>query len=164
MRTIALALAFTTFAGTALAREDQWREGDPPPPGFHYEARPRTGAIIAGSVVFGVPYVFSAIAASAGVAGTTPDLALLYIPVAGPILTLALASPSEPNHCCGSGITAAVAYLGLGVDAVLQVTGAILLIYGLASKKHTLVPDSAALRIAPMVSPRIAGVSVGVDF
>src|SRR4029079_10831634 len=33
-----------------------WREGDPIPPGYHVEERPRSGLIVAGSIMIGVPY------------------------------------------------------------------------------------------------------------
>src|SRR5262249_48225009 len=41
----------------------QWRPGDPAPPGYHVEEKPRTGLVVAGAILAGVPYFFSVVAA-----------------------------------------------------------------------------------------------------
>ena len=167
----AIVLCGATVTTSAFAREhpDEWHEGDPPPPGFHYEEQMRSGAVVAGSVMFGVPYLISAAVATGEVAHGIPELASLYVPVVGPIITMILgASESPANNCCvgGGWLGTARAYIGLALDAGLQIGGAALFLHGLLSKKTVIVPNGRIgnLHVAPMVSPRLAGVSLGFSF
>jgi len=146
---------------SAFARDDEWRPGDAPPPGFHVETQSRVGAIVGGSIVFGVPYAISAFAATAGLASSsTPELAALYVPVAGPWITLGLASATSNQSCCGFNPAGALVGLGLVADGVMQLAGAVWLTYGLASKKQVLVPNGASFAAAPFATPHGAGLAV----
>jgi len=146
--------------GTAppYAQDDRWRfvpaptelryvEGRPIPSGYHLESRPRKGLVVAGPIVFGVPYFLSlSVAASSRY---TPDR-WLYLPIAGPFLDLA----GRKEECSPNGISNNVAtYYGcnddstarffLMFDGLMQVSGMTMLIFGLAMPQNVLVRDDA---------------------
>lgn len=133
----------------------QWHPGTPPPPGYHVEEKPRTGLVIAGAVVAGVPYFFSVVAA--GAAQSNNASGGLYVPVAGPWLTMGQrrygCNPDQTNSSTGQNLQCVAdvfVVMGLIADGVLQATGATLLIIGLAATKSELVRDNQSIRVAPM--------------
>jgi hypothetical protein len=133
----------------------QWHPGTPPPPGYHVEERPRTGLVIAGTIVAGVPYFFSVVAA--GAAQSNNASGDLYIPVAGPWLTMGQrrygCNPDQTNSTTGQNLQCVAdifVVMGLIADGVMQATGATLLIVGLTATKSELVRDDQAVHFAPM--------------
>ena len=133
-----------------------WQPGSPPPPGYHIEDRPRTGLVIAGAIVGGIPYFFSVTTATA--AREDNASGWLYLPVVGPWMTLgqrtygcnsldnANQSTSQSLQCVGDIFVV----MGLIADGVLQATGATLLLVGVAAGKPTLVRDDQAVHVTPM--------------
>jgi hypothetical protein len=133
-----------------------WQPGSPPPPGYHVEDRPRTGLVIAGSVVAGIPYFFSVMTAMA--ARNDNATGWLFLPVVGPWMTMgqrnygcnsvdnANQSTSQSLQCVGDIFVV----MGLIADGVLQATGATLLLVGVAAGKPTLVRDDQSLHVTPM--------------
>lgn len=132
--------------------------GGPVPPGAHVERRPITGLIVAGSVVFGVPYLvtlFAGLICSAPRLCGDPTLPWLMMPLAGPLIVL------------GSPRTATETYPVLILDAVLQVGGVAMLIAGAAAQRAVLVLDgyvaqrrrAAPARARWSVSPSGAGLA-----
>jgi hypothetical protein len=118
-----------------------WDPGQPIPYGYHAETRARKGPIIAGALVFGVPYLYSAFAASIGEdasrsSGSNP-VASLYVPVLGPFLEM-------------SQTDSATARFILILDGAAQATGAALLVYGIMSPKPVLVRNDLAMTVVPM--------------
>jgi hypothetical protein len=159
----------STLATSASARETafEWHEGDPPPPGYQYEEHIRVGEVATGSAMLGVSYLVSFIVATGGVLHPTPELAAMYVPIAGPIITLVLGATSSNDCCIGTGGFLTVMYgFGLVIDAALQITGATLLFHGLLSKKHVLAPigHPPGFRIAPIASARVVGLSLNATF
>ena len=121
-----------------------WQEGDPIPPGYHPTQRMRKGAVIAGAVTFGVLYFVSVLVAAVGTDysnanHTGNSVAGLFVPVAGPFITMAQSS-------------SATADVFLVLDGGAQAAGAILLAYGLTSPQTVLVHDANYSR--PIVFPR----------
>ncbi|MEJ7729317.1 MAG: hypothetical protein WKG00_08880 [Polyangiaceae bacterium] len=111
-------------------------EGQAIPPGYHVEERARRGLVIAGTVTFGSAYLISILGASSAVASddsSSDDFAPLFIPVAGPFITLGTADGADG---------AAPIFI---LDGIAQVGGLALLIAGLAAQESLLVrnPDVA---------------------
>lgn len=132
-----------------------YRKDEPIPPGYRLEKRPRTGLIIAGAVVTAVPYFLGLSIASASKFSNAGGF--LVIPAVGPWLTLA----ARDNATCGySSSTFSSSYscdsdaaivTVLVLDALIQTTGAILFVIGVASDRELLVrQDVAKLHLTPM--------------
>ncbi len=134
-----------------------YRKDEPIPPGYRLERRPRTGLIIAGAVVTAVPYFIGLSIASASKFSNAGGF--LVIPAVGPWLTLAArentncydynnGSLNSSYYSCG---TDAGIVTVLVLDALIQTTGAILFVIGIASDRELLVrQDVAKLRFTPL--------------
>ncbi len=158
MRFTAFVAFGCAFAIAATARaDDDWQPGDPPPPGFRVEERMRKRDIIGGALLFGIPYVVSATAATFGVAQNVPELGLLYVPVVGPFIALGAAT------CCASGALSPMTVVTLVADGFFQTVGTVWLWYGLLSKKKVLVLDKS-VRVTPLPLRSGAGLMVGATF
>jgi hypothetical protein len=109
------------------------------PYGYHRGTRVRTGAIISGAIVFGVPYLYSAGAASIFADASNGDnrAAALYIPVLGPFIELKETSRSATGS-----------YL-LVLDGLAQAAGAGLFYYGLTSPRPVLIRNDLAMTVTP---------------
>jgi hypothetical protein len=116
-----------------------WQEGDPVPPGYHPATHIRKGFVIAGSVVFGVFYLFSSLAAAIGAdtnGGSGNPLGALWIPGVGPFVQMAGTSSSVGNWA-------------LAIDGLSQCGGLTMLIYGLTAPRTVLVRNDLGLRVLP---------------
>ena len=113
-----------------------WDENQPIPPGYHRESRVRKGLVIAGAIVFGVPYLYSAGIAAIGDDvtrnGESNPVQYLYIPVLGPFIEMGQTDSSTARYF-------------LTLDGLAQSAGAFMFIYGLASPKSILVRNDLAL-------------------
>jgi hypothetical protein len=126
-----------------------WQEGEPIPAGYHPVQRMRKGAIVAGAVTFGVLYIISALVAAIGtdtanVTHSNNDVAGLFVPVAGPFITMTQSS-------------SATADVFLVMDGAAQAAGAILLVYGLTSPQTVLVRDAKYSPPLLLPKPMILG-------
>jgi hypothetical protein len=131
-----------------------YRANEPIPPGYRLEHRPRTGLIIAGAVVTAVPYFIGLSIASASKFSNAGGF--LAIPAIGPWLTLA----ARENTNCYDYVNSSTYYSCtadtgivtlLVLDALVQTTGAILFVIGVATDRELLVrQDVAKLRLTPM--------------
>ncbi|KYF65048.1 hypothetical protein [Sorangium cellulosum] len=106
-----------------------WREGEPVPPGYQPETRVRKGLVISGAIVFGTVYLFTAIGGADAVYRGSSGYAALFVPVAGPFLTLATTRQDDLET------------MALVLDGLVQITGAALLLPGLLVPKTVLVRD-----------------------
>ena len=136
-------------------RPHAYREGDPVPPGFHVEDKPRSGLVTAGLVLVLVPYAIGAFASIAANFGN--ESSWLLAPVVGPWITMGQRhyngcdSSSKSDASNALGCTADVfVTMGLIVSGIMQATGGTLLLLGYLNPKPTLVRDDAVLRIRPM--------------
>ncbi|WP_437565952.1 hypothetical protein [Sorangium sp. So ce542] len=129
-----------------------WREGEPVPPGYHPETRVRKGLVISGAIVFGTVYLFTAIGGGDAVYRGSSGYAALFVPCAGPFLTLATTQQDDLET------------MALVLDGLVQVTGAALLLPGLFVPKTVLVRDDVSKPIvlpAPMaLGPSSAGLGL----
>ncbi|WP_434041027.1 MULTISPECIES: hypothetical protein [Sorangium] len=129
-----------------------WREGEPVPPGYHPETRVRKGLVISGAIVFGTVYLFTAIGGGDAVYRGSPGYAALFVPVAGPFLTLATTRQDDLET------------MALVLDGLVQATGAALLLPGLLVPKTVLVRDDVGKAFvvpAPMsFGPSSAGLGL----
>jgi hypothetical protein len=109
------------------------------PYGYHHSTRPRTGAIISGAILFGVPYLYSVGVASIFSDSTKGDnrAAALYIPVLGPFIELKETS----NSATGS-------YL-LILDGLAQAAGAGLFYFGITTPRPVFVRNDLAMTVTP---------------
>ena len=132
-------------------------EGRPAPAGYTAVLRARKGLIIGGGVTFGVSYGICLLTAAIGedIAGDggTNEVASLWIPVAGPFLQMANTDSA----------TARVFLAGLGAA---QVAGAIMLYYGLTTKKRVFVRNDlvGSMMVAPMAGDGTAGLALAGRF
>lgn len=114
-----------------------WRDGDPIPWGYHREERVRKGAIISGSILFGVTYGYSLFFATLeDDVSSNDDFAPLAIPVLGPFIAMKNFDSSSGRYV-------------LALDGLAQAAGAALLIHGIMSPKPLLVRNDLAMTIAP---------------
>jgi hypothetical protein len=120
-----------------------WDDTQMIPHGYHRETRVRKGMVISGAIIFGVPYLYSALAGAVGsdassVDGGSNKLAAMYVPVLGPFIEM------------GETSSATVRYM-LALDGAAQAVGAFMVIYGLTSPRPVLVRnDLALLTVVPM--------------
>jgi hypothetical protein len=115
---------------TFPARTLPYEEGDPIPVGYAVEQRATRSLILLGGSMFGASYLVSAVVAGTVLTKNEPDasrMAPLLIPVAGPFITLA-------NVNGGPG-----AAVFLTIDGVFQLTGAAMLVGGIAFPEKVLV-------------------------
>jgi hypothetical protein len=115
---------------------------DDPPPGYHTESRARTGLVVAGGVMLGVSYILSLTGALSAQANGNTLYEPLYVPVVGPFITLGSAHMFQRT---GDGLVEAgrvLGSIGLIFDGLIQVTGASLVVAGLAARKDVVVRDS----------------------
>jgi len=120
-----------------------WDENQPIPQGYHRETRVRKGMVISGAIVFGVPYLYSALIAAVGsdIASSTGEsnkVGALAVPVLGPFIEMGETGSSTANFM-------------LAIDGVAQAAGAFMFIYGLTSPRNVLVRnDLAMVTVTPM--------------
>jgi hypothetical protein len=116
-----------------------WEEGEAIPPGYHQSTRIRKGAVIAGSVVFGIFYLISTGVAAAGAdvhPGAANPEAALWIPGIGPFIQIGSTSSATGDWA-------------LAVDGIAQSGGLALLVYGIASPRPVLVRNDLGFRVVP---------------
>jgi hypothetical protein len=118
-----------------LPNELPYNDGQPIPPGYHAETRMRKGTVIAGTALFGAGYL---IAVGFGVMGAKNCCGFMpmFIPVAGPFITLGTLDYSEQGV---GGIGAMVLAPMFVIDGLLQTAGAITFAVGMARPKPVLV-------------------------
>ena len=137
-----------------------WHEGDPIPPGYHPSQRARTGLIVGGATMFGVPYLISALVAAGG--ADSGCCGAMWIPVVGPFIQMTQ---------WGAGTDASSAEAGdimLVLDGALQAAGLAMFIYGVAVPKTVLVRNDLGViknvTAAPMVAKDFAGLGISGQF
>lgn len=145
------------YAARPLAAEMPYDPDKPIPDGYKVEERARKGAVIAGAIVAGVPYVIGPHVAAAS--GFENKSYWLVVPGVGPFLTLSTRDDScdendnDPNNngenaaeCLGD---VAVAML-LVTDGLMQTAGGVVLAIGLTARKKVLVREQTSVKFGPM--------------
>jgi hypothetical protein len=132
-----------------------YEEGQPIPEGYHVESRARKGLVIGGAVTFGALYLLTVLTGALIQSidsidgGSGDEWTPMYVPLAGPFVTAGAAN-SE------GGGTALLMLLGIG-----QVSGAAMLVGGLAAQSTELVRnDAARLSVRPLVGNGTLGVGL----
>ncbi|HET9988060.1 MAG TPA: hypothetical protein VFQ65_06065, partial [Kofleriaceae bacterium] len=134
-------------------------EGRPPPAGYTPVHRRRKGLLIAGPIVLGATYGYTALIAAIGTdldrssGGTGASVAPLFIPVLGPFLEM------------GETDSYTAKYL-LAIDGAGQLAGAIMLYYGLTTTKTVFVRNDLlySVNITPMAGSHLAGMVLSGRF
>ena len=134
-----------------------YEEGDSIPAGYRTGTRVRKGLVIGGSVMLGVGYLVTIMAAGIGQAVNdighqgTKDFGPLLIPVAGPFIGIATTHPS-------TGGAFGLAFLG-----TVQTAGLAMLIGGIAAPKTVLIRNEVGgvkVTVLPQVGAGTAGLGV----
>jgi len=151
-----------TYAAPSLGpKVIDYEEGDTIPPGYRPGTRIRKGLVIGGSVMLGVGYLITIMAAGIGQAVNnfgnegTKDFGPLLIPVVGPFIGMSTTHPS-------SGGVFGLAFLG-----VVQTAGLGMLIGGIAAPRTVLLRNEVAgvkLTITPQFGASGAGIGVVGSF
>jgi hypothetical protein len=131
-----------------LPKYKPYRDGQPAPDGYTLEERLKKGPVFAGSIVLGVPYVIGLSVASSN--NFENETGWLVVPAIGPWIALATREDCVPDdfNFCDEEDSAIRTLLTL--DGLMQTTGTILLIYGLASTSRRYVRnDVASFTITP---------------
>ncbi|MBW2528144.1 MAG: hypothetical protein JRI23_28450 [Deltaproteobacteria bacterium] len=139
-----------------LPKPIPYREGDAVPDGYRLESTPRYGLVAAGATVLGATWLISAITAisldNEGSVDDDPNFDDMYtpmlVPVVGPFITIGTADASGT----GAGI--------LALDGVVQCAGLAMFIAGFAAPKVELVPGGPAVKVTPMASTKMTGISL----
>jgi hypothetical protein len=118
-----------------------YTDGQTIPPGYHVIEQNRRGLIIAGSIVTGVPWIFSVTAAVA--ADFDNKSGFLLIPALGPWLMLA----------AGGGDNSGVRSI-LTLDGLIQTGGAVMFVSGFMFPKKRLLRDDVTVGMVPMTVGR----------
>ena len=132
-----------------------YEEGDAIPAGYRTGTRVRKGLVIGGSVMLGVGYLITIMAAGIGQAVNdvgdrgNKDFGPLLIPVVGPFVGIATTHAS-------SGGAFGLAFLG-----TVQTAGLAMLIGGIAAPKTVLVRNEVG-RVKFTVLPQIGATSAGL--
>ena len=115
-----------------------WQEGMPIPYGYHQTKRARRGLVVAGSIVFGVTYLYTAMLAAESPSSSRGDESWLYLPVLGPLLQM-----TQADSRWGTGV--------LTLDALAQASGVAMFIAGMIYPRTILVrSDLASMTVVPM--------------
>jgi len=127
-----------------------YEEGDPIPAGYRLRKQPRRGLIITGSILTGVPWALSVTAAVG--ADFDNKTGFLLVPALGPWLTL-LAGGGKDDDCATSSDFCSGDNSGLRavlvLDGLVQTTGAVLLVAGIAIPRQRLVRQDVTVGIVP---------------
>ena len=138
-----------------------YRQGLPIPPGYRVEHRAANGLIGGGLATWVIAYA-TAIAVGAS-AKFEDGTGWLLVPVLGPWAAIGARSyacdddPLHANRCVNGAFNEVQTMAILSADAVVQATGAVLFITGLASGHDELVRSDLPLTVR--VSPRVLGAS-----
>jgi hypothetical protein len=117
-----------------------WHDGDPIPPGYHSEEKARDGLVVAGGLVFGIPWGITVLVAASS--RNSPDQ-VLYAPILGPCLRIRDNNPASNDADI-------VGDVFLAMDCLVQAAGAAMIIIGATTTKTVLVRNVASM---PLVVP-----------
>ena len=133
-----------------------YEEGDAIPAGYRTGTRVRKGLVVGGSVMLGVGYLITIMAAGLGqvisnVGQSSKDFGPLLVPVAGPFIGIATTDPS-------TGGAFGLAFLG-----TVQTAGLVMLIGGIAAPKTVLIRNEVGhvkFTVLPQIGAGTAGLGV----
>jgi hypothetical protein len=115
------------------------------PAGYHVEERAQRGLIIGGSLMLSIPWALGVSIASG--ANFDNHSGWMLVPALGPWITLAARDTPKSCYPSSTGLPNCVEEVDSGtrtflvLDGITQVTGTIMLIYGLASPKKVIARD-----------------------
>ena len=149
----------TTYVPQSVAlsgpEEMNYDSERPVPMGYTLVKRQRKGMLIGGGASFGASYGLSVLIAAIGedVSEGPNEAAPLWIPVAGPFIQMATVDSA----------TLRVFLFGLGA---VQTTGAVLLYYGLTTKKSVLVRNDlvGSMTVTPYAGDGTTGMMLSGKF
>jgi len=145
-----------------------YRTGLPIPPGYHVEHRAAHGLIGGGLATLLIAYTTAVVL---GVSAKMEDgTGWLIVPVIGPWAAIGARSyhcennPLLANKCVSGAFSEVQTIAILSADAVVQATGAVLFVAGLASGHDELVRSDlqAKVRVVPQ-AVGTSGFGIGID-
>jgi hypothetical protein len=129
-----------------------YEEGQTIPAGYHLSTKPRTGLIVAGSIMTGVPWIFSVTAATAS--DFDDKTGFLLVPGIGPWLMLMAGGAknrtcdtTSTDYCYNTDRSSERSVLVL--DGLLQSAGATMFILGYAVPKTRLIRNDVTVSVLP---------------
>lgn len=128
-------------------------EGMPIPPGYDVQTQRRRSLVIAGGALFGASWLASALTAASVVAGFDKhraSVAPLFIPFAGPFITMATSRDGrldDPQTRVNGAL--------LLVDGAAQLAGAALFIAGLVTREPVLVRTKESYGPKTSLAPEV---------
>jgi hypothetical protein len=153
-------LVLTLFSARAAAQAPIAPGRAEPPE--NVETRPRRAPVISGLAMLGGAWAISTSAASVAIADDDDHFAPLYIPIAGPFVTIETAHLDWNGRRGWMGPPDRLPIILLLVDGVVQMAGAITLVVGMAAQEVVHVP-AAPIHITPMMRPSNAGATSGLE-
>ena len=115
-----------------------WQPGTPIPYGYHPATRARRGLVVAGAIVFGATYFYTALELDSPGSSGGNEPGWLWIPVLGPLVQM-----TQDDSSLGNG--------ALTLDALAQAAGVAMLVAGFVYPRTLLVRnDFASMTVAPM--------------
>lgn len=117
-----------------------YKEGSATPPGYHPAKRIRRGPVIAGSLVLGIPYLYSVFIAFSFMRDTDAPYGSLMLPIVGPFVVAGAGNFSN-----------SVAPSVLVMDGLLQAGGAAMLLAGIFDKEKLYRRDDVVKVMKPEV-------------
>lgn len=136
-------------------REIPFEDDEPAPPGYELHERPRRGLVIAGSIVLGVPWMFSIMGA---VAEDFKDkTGYLLVPGIGPWLMLAAGGAKDRVTCTNGGSSGFSSCVDsrsgeraiLTLDGLMQTAGVIMYAGGYLAPKRVWVRQGVEVSVVP---------------
>jgi hypothetical protein len=116
-------------------------EGQPVPPGYHVETRVRKGLAIAGGVMFGTFYLFSAFGAAIASDNNDRNAWPFWVPAIGPFIALGTEKNTSLSH---NDASSSLTFLYV-LDGLIQTGGLAMFIAGIALPSQKLVRDDVGL-------------------
>lgn len=132
-----------------------WNVGDPIPADYRPEKRSRKGLVVWGAVLFGSVYGTGIIGVGGNAFGGGPGReSWLLLPGIGPLVLMA-----QTTNPAGD--------VGLAVDALAQLSGVAMFVYGVAAPKDVLVyhvGSGVSLSLAPVLGTGRSGLGLVGQF
>lgn len=151
----------TTLALTALAllfaSSPALADGD----ASHVEDRVHVAPVVVGASLLGTAYMFSVIPAIGADVGNNHSFDAMYAPIVGPFVMAGQAFGPGGGQFGYFGIVVGSLFVA---DGLVQIAGATLLVYGLATPRKVTVHDAPHFSVVPVIGKNMTGIGGSLVF